>query len=369
MEKIIAVQNELRKYFFESGLNFLPSVPQQRIQEMILAMAQKGHGGKMTDYSELGIRHRTTYGHFLSKGKWNHQIAESIQQEKSFQTVLSVAQNTNQAVYLSIDDTVTPKKKPSSHTTHPMEGAGWHYSHLEGKQVYGYQIHASILSTGSYSVCYSLHRCCPEHGTKVDMTLEVIDTIPEANRPIYVLMDSWYTNVQVWSKCAEKKCHLIGAMKTNRILYPNGIRTSASDYAAVLTKDQYHLVTMNGQQYYYVHRYQGRLNKIKEAVVLLTYPKEAFGVRTALKVFVCSDLSLTDEDVLEHYSHRWKIEVMFKQQKHNLGLKSFMVRSAIAIDRFLIIMTIAYFCFTWISGDPVPVSAGIRHYRASLSVF
>ena len=42
MENSITVGEELRKYFYESGLDFLSSVPQRRIQEMILAMAQKG---------------------------------------------------------------------------------------------------------------------------------------------------------------------------------------------------------------------------------------------------------------------------------------------------------------------------------------
>lgn len=333
---------------------------------MILAMAQKGHSGKMVDCGELGAGHRTTYGHFLSKGKWDHEQVESAQRKKSFQTMLSIAKN--QPIYLSIDDTVISKKKPSRRATRPMEGAGWHDSHLEGKKVYGYQIHAAIASTGSSALCYSLRRCCPEHGTKVDMTLEVIDSIPEIETPIYVLMDSWYTNVNVWNKCKEKKCHLIGVMKTNRILYPNGVRTSASDYASILKQDQFHLVTVKGREYY-VYRYQGPLNKIKEAVVLLTYPKEAFGVRTALKVFLCSNLSLSDEEILEHYSHRWKIEVMFKQQKHYLGLKSFMIRSAKAIDRFLIILTLAWFCFTWITGVALPFSVGIQRYRVSLSIF
>ena len=57
-----------------------------------------------------------------------------------------------------------------------------------------------------------------------------------------MLIDSWYTNLQIWNKCIEKKYHLIGAMKSNRILYPDGMRISASDYAATLTQDQFHLV-------------------------------------------------------------------------------------------------------------------------------
>lgn len=78
------------------------------------------------------------------------------------------------------------------------------------------------------------------------MTVEVIDSIQESKIPIYILMDSWYTNADVRNKCMEKKCHLIGAMKTNRILYPNGVRTSANDYASILTQDQFHLVTVSG---------------------------------------------------------------------------------------------------------------------------
>ena len=105
------------------------------------------------------------------------------------------------------------------------------------------------------------------------------------------------------------------------------------------------------------------------AVVLLTYPREAVGGCNALKAFLCSDLSLSDEEVLEHYSHRWKIEVMFKQQKRYLGLKSFMIRSAKAIDRFLIILTLAWFWFTWQAGSVLPFSAGIRRYRGALSIF
>ena len=77
----------------------MSSVPQRRIQEMILAMAQKGHSGKMTDYAELGAGHRTTYGHFLSKGKWDHVAVEAVQRRNSFQSILSVAKSAKQPVY------------------------------------------------------------------------------------------------------------------------------------------------------------------------------------------------------------------------------------------------------------------------------
>ena len=84
--------------------------------------------------------------------------------------------------------------------------------------------------------------------------------------------------------------------------------------AAMLPNGQYHLVTVGGHEYW-IHRYEGALNGIEKAVVLLSYPKDAFGSKKALRVLICSDFSLSDGEILSHYAHRWKIEVMFKQQK------------------------------------------------------
>ena len=52
-----------------------------------------------------------------------------------------------------------------------------------------------------------------------------------------------------------------------------------------------------------------------------------------------------------------------------LWLKSFMIRSAKAIDRFLIILTLAWFWFTRQTGVVLPFSVSIRRYRGSLSIF
>ena len=67
--EIIAPIEQIRKFFFEKHLDFLTSVPQRRIQEIILSSCKKGNSGKTVDYSESGTAHRTTYGHFLAKGK------------------------------------------------------------------------------------------------------------------------------------------------------------------------------------------------------------------------------------------------------------------------------------------------------------
>ena len=124
-------------------------------------------------------------------------------------------------------------------------------------------------------------------------------------------------------------------MKTNRILYPDGKRTSAADMASSLDPGCFHPVTVKVRTYM-VYRYEGPLNKIDHAVVLLSYPNASVGKKNALRVFLCSDTSLSDETILDYYANRWSIEVFFRSHKRYLGLKSFMVRSAKAFDRLLL---------------------------------
>ena len=366
---MIAGKAEIGKFFFRYGFQkLLSSVPQRRLGDMLIGLALKGNQSRTTDFAELGQCCRTTYGYFLSTGKWDEAKVSEKQRQEEFQTVSQLAAECGTPIYLSIDDTVVEKKKPSSKAKHPMEGTGWHYSHLERKQVFGYQIFGAHINTGNTALCYELRRCCPKNGSKIDTSVQLLDNLPETNVPIIALMDSWYTCQRLWDKVMEKGLTMIGALKSNRILYPNGKRCPASKYAASLPNGQYHLVKVGGHEYW-VHRYEGTLNGIGHAAVLLSYPKNSFKNELALRLFLCSDTDFSDEKILSHYPRRWKIEVMFKQHKMYLGLKSFMVRSAKAIDRLLVLLTLAHFFFLSLSAFRVPLSTGIHLFRELLCIF
>ena len=369
MVDMITARQAIGKFFYAYGFGeILSSVPQNRLGEIIAGLSMKGNQSKTTDFAELKQGYRTTYGYFLSKGKWDEAAVSQKQQEQAFRKAAELAKAKQAPLHLGIDDTVIEKKIPSSRAKRPMEGTGWHYSHLKGKPVFGYQVFGANLSIDDFSLCYCLQRCCPESGSKIDMAVQLLDNLPETDVQVIFEMDSWYTCKRLWDKALEKGIILIGAMKTNRILFPGGHRRSAQDYAAMLPHDQYHLVTVGGREYW-VHHYEGALNGIDNAVVLLSYPKNAFGNRNALRVFVCSDLSLPDEEILTHYAHRWKIEVMFKQHKMYLGLKSFMVRSAKAIDRLFVIFPLAHFFFLVLFDVIFSLRTAIRTFRSILCNF
>jgi len=73
-----------------------------------------------------------------------------------------------------------------------------------------------------------------------------------------------------------------------------------------------------GSRSYYVYRYEGSLNGIDNAAVLISYPKDAFHVPGALWAFISTDVSLITREILDKYVEQWPVEVFFRQSKDKL---------------------------------------------------
>lgn len=60
---------------------------------------------------------------------------------------------------------------------------------------------------------------------------------------------------------AQKGFQTIGALRTNRIIYPNQVKQQAKQFAPDICKNNPNvsLVTV-GKRRYYVYRYQGKMN-------------------------------------------------------------------------------------------------------------
>ena len=99
-------------------------------------------------------------------------------------------------------------------------------------------------------------------------------------------------------------------MKTNRLLYPSGMKKKLSELVAELsvTHNGFDLVIVKKQKYY-VYRYEGNLNGIENAVVLFSYPEKAFGNSKALRAFIRTNVALSTQDILSFCVCRWPIEI------------------------------------------------------------
>ena len=127
----------------------------------------------------------------------------------------------------------------------------------------------------------------------------------------------------------KKGFYTIGALKTNRVLYPCGIKQKVGEFALHIRKTDaaVSLVTV-GSRSYYIYRYEGNLNGIENAVVLISYPKDAFHVPKALRAFISTDVSLSTREILDIYVERWPVEMFFRQAKDRLAFDRYQVRSS-----------------------------------------
>lgn len=323
------------------------SEPARRhVTEFITGAIQKGYRGKVTDLVELGFAscHRTTFGHFLSKGIWDESYLWKAMKDIVLATVQKVTKQTTEPIFAIYDDTISKKTKPSSQASHPIEATNFHFSHLECKTVWGHQLLAGLLSVGLLTLPYHFEHYERGSISKIDLVCQIANSLPTAIGSAYALCDSWFTCTKVIEAHFKKGYHFIGGLKTNRIIYPQGIRTSIKDFATHIKKDDVRLVTVNRQSYW-VYRYEGALNDLDDAVVLITWHEDALFNPKAMRCFLSTDTELDTQKTLEYYSKRWPIEIFFRQTKGNLGINQYQVRHITAIKRFWSLTVLTYlFC-------------------------
>lgn len=360
---IIAEKSPITTFLSELHILLLLTLPQfKHIVEFIASASQEYFDGKVVNIDKLSSTHRTCIGKFLSKSPWNEDLVLKVMQKYALKKVWDYSISTGKPIYVITDDTISKKTKPSSKAKRPIEKCKFHYSHLECKQVYGHQVVGIILKCGDLVLPYSIALYDKESMSKIQMTVNAILTLPTAPNKVYIMADSWYSCKKIIDACLSKGFHYIGALKTNRVIYPKSSRLSMQikEYGKTLKKEDVNLVKV-GQSSYWVHRYEGKLNGIKKAVVLLSWPEDALFKEGALKVFICTETEIDTQMILSHYSKRWPIEIFFRQNKMELGLDRYQIRSAKAIKRFWILNMLTYFyCVTGTTESFCPFGIGLK---------
>lgn len=340
----------------------------RHIMSILIAVFMHGYKGKMVQISEASEKHRTTVAHFLNHGKWDDDLLEQILREEVVRRIYEEAQRTGEPIFCIVDDTISSKTKPSSRAMHPIENAYFHQSHLKRKQDYGHQAVGVMLSCNGLVLNYAMVMY-DKSQSKIQIVCDIANELPVAPVPSFFLCDCWYSCVKVMDAFLSKGFYTIGALKTNRVIFPAGIRQQISQFASFIreTDLNVNLVTV-GKRQYVVYRYEGKLNDLEDAVVLISYPKEAFGVPRALRAFICTDCSLSTQQILNCYLERWSIEVFFRQAKQKLALDQYQIRSSHGIRRFWLLMSVAHFICCTGTGKSVSFHEGYATIQKQLLI-
>jgi hypothetical protein len=327
-----------------------------------------GYQGKTVQMAENSERHRTTIAYFLNHGKWSDTILEDIIKTTVINRIYGEARRTGKPIYCIVDDTISSKTKPSSRAMHPIEDAYFHQSHLKKKQDYGHQAVSIMLSCNGITLNYAIIMF-NKTLSKIQIVRDIAEELPEAPVLSYFLCDCWYSCVKVMDSFLVKGFYTVGALKTNRVIYPKGIKQQISQFAQYIrnTDRNVDLVTV-GKRQYYVYRYEGNLNDLENAVVLISFPKDASNMPGALRAFICTNTALTTQEILDHYLARWSIEVFFRQAKQTLAFDRYQIRSSCGIRRFWLLMSMAHLICCFGTGQTLSFQDGFSRLQKALAV-
>ena len=341
-----------------------PHTVMKHIMAILISVFSLGYHGKTIGFEKYSSCHRTTVAHFLNKGKWNDAKLEDIPKSTVIQLIYKEAQWSGKPVFCIVDDTISSKTKPSSRALHPIEDAYFHQPHLKGKQDYGHQAVAAMLSCNGIVLNYAVVMY-DESKSKAKIVQGIADELPVPPVASYFLCDSWYTCGDIMDAFIKKGFYTIGALKTNRVLYPCGIKQKVSEFALHLRKTDagVSFVTVGGRSYY-AYRYEGSLNGIENAVVLISYPKDAFHVPKALRAFISTDVSLSTREILGRYVERWPVEVFFRQSKGRLAFGKSQIRSSEEIRRYWLLMSLAHLIACTVGGEAMPFEDGYAYIHS-----
>ena len=198
----------------------LSDVHLEHLKAIIHAVFMPGYKGKIVNMKLFSDKYRTSVSHFLNNGKWNSAQFEKALKKQVIDRIYRESRKSGKPILCIVDDTIASHTKPSSQAVHPIEAAYYHQSHLKKRQDYGHQAVSVMLACNGLSLNYAIalyDKSC----SKIEIVQSLINELPEPPNSAYFLCDSWYASNNLINAAAQKGFHTIGALRTNRIIYPN----------------------------------------------------------------------------------------------------------------------------------------------------
>ena len=289
-------------------------------------------------------RDRSTGSRFLSSYSWNH---EYVTQERIFHAISEISNTCEDSDvgFLIIDDTLTKKNT----STKKIEGLDFHNSHADGnKPKWSHCLVTSHYKINDYSIPLDFRQYHREESSKKlskkfldknELAMELINEFTPVTKNNYLLVDSWYTSAKILLHGLINGCHTIGRIKSNRVIYPAGIKTNVKKFSSYIRTNETSLVTASNNKYY-AYRYEGKLNDIENVVVLISWTKNDLSDNPAF--IISTDVSLDNKTIISYYEKRWDIEVSYRYHKTALGFDEFQIQSLKSIHRYWSMIFLTY---------------------------
>jgi hypothetical protein len=282
--------------------------------------------------------------------------------------LVAYAHQSNQwTLYGSLDDSLDEKDKGTRH----LEAVEYHHDHTKSqgpKKPYytNGAVHVEVrleLGARSYAYDWRLYRRektvrrLKRHRTpeqrlhfrkKTMLAQEMLAALQQLLPPgfqVYGLFDSWYASHRLRRFCRRHSWQVVCAIKSHRQLDDQKL----SQWPQALRHQRYQRIPLTAtdqrQRTYLVRTRQGKLNTLPFEVCVLISQRHHRDKHP--KYFLCTDLSLAAQQILNIYQKRWPVEGDNFYVKQHLGLADLRVQSYEATEKWFAIVFLARVFLQW----------------------
>jgi hypothetical protein len=301
---------------------------------------------------------------FLRISPWSASAVRDRLRAQQVTWALAEAERTGapRVLYVNLDDSLAVKHPQ----THHLEPVDWHYDHSASSH-YGQRRYQNALC---YLVCTlgigqvqatvdlrlyvrastvrRINRRRPPaqrisfHSKTMlarQMLAALAPLLPHRGWRIYLQCDAWYASKRLINFARRQGWHVTCALRSNRKLGSLYLH----QHAQALRHQRYTRIAVtvaDGSATFCVRQVQGHLAGIPGTVRVFISKRQPRS--QLLLYFACTDLSLSAQPALQGYHGRWSCEMDNFYLKTQLGLADFRVQSYEAVDKYLLVVHLAW---------------------------
>lgn len=287
--------------------------------------------------SELHDRDRSCMNRFLTESPWEIEQVKSAYHKQIEPFIVKGSA-------LLIDD--TNSKRPYAKK---VEKANYHYDHTTGKDVLGYCLVTSTISSGEYTLPYNIvpyyrKPDCNERKfmTKNDLAEQIILSSKNNQNITEVIFDTWYSNEQVIGACKKARKDYITQIKSNRNVTINRHKNAVRAFVKDIPYSGWLLTLHNNEAFRYFAT-SAFISSIGSIHLIFCQMYNDSKKEWGKTHYIISNLLDSPSNIVLHkYLNRTGIEGFHRDAKQNLGLEGYFLRNNRGIERYLFLVMIAY---------------------------
>ena len=238
---------------------------------------------------------------------------------------------------LVIDDSLS--KKTGKHIAETQ----YHKDHSGKGYVFGHQIVTALVKVREKAFPLFPKLYSKKTQSKIEFAKDLIAFADDKLRLKEVIMDSWYTSVNIIKTCFKRKLDVIGCVKSNRTAYFKvDEKEKLSKYYKNLKKKDFTTFIVD-ESTYRIHERIVRMKHIGFVKLLISREWDSDKKKWSRPFYLIStNTTKSPFQIIRTYAERWSIETFHRDIKQNLGLEAYQVRGRMGITRHLIFVVLAY---------------------------